>query len=79
MDSYNDDLVIPLSIAMFLRDTALKFMQTGEDLARASLNGIGKTGNNGGFQIYSPSDYGGQNPWNQTNIYGQQEDLSWLI
>jgi hypothetical protein len=79
MDSYNDDLVMPLSIGMFLRDTALKFMQTGEDLARASLSGIGKTGNNGGFQIYSPGDYGGQDPWKQTNIYGQQEDLSWLI
>jgi hypothetical protein len=79
MDSYNDDLVLPLSIGMFLRDTALRFMQTGEDLARASLSGIGKSGNNGGFQIYNPGDYGGQNPWKQTNIYGQQEDISWLI
>ena len=78
MDSYNDDLVMPWSIAMFLRDTALRFRQTGEDLARASLNGMGKSGNNN-FQIYSPADYGGENPWKQTNVYGQSEDITWLL
>lgn len=78
MDSYNDDLVMPLAIGMFLRDTALKFRQTGEDLARASLNGMGKTGNTS-FQIYSPGDYGNENPWRQTNQYGQSEDITWLL
>jgi hypothetical protein len=78
MDSYNDDLVMPLAIGMFLRDTALKFRQTGEDLARASLNGMGKTGNTS-FQIYSPSNYGSENPWKQTNQLGQSEDITWLL
>jgi hypothetical protein len=61
---------------MFLRDTALKFRQTGQDLAKAAMNNMGKT--NSDFQIYSQ---GGNmdNPYSQTNIYGESEDIRWLL
>jgi hypothetical protein len=78
MSSYNDDLTMAWGIGMFLRDTALKFRQTGEDLSRASISGIGKT-NGGGFEIYSPGQTNRENPWIQHNPYGQSEDISWLL
>ena len=37
---YNDDLVMAFSIAMYIRDTALKFRQRGIDLTRQSLGSI---------------------------------------
>lgn len=37
---YNDDLIIPMGIACFIRDTALKFFDQGLALTRASLNNI---------------------------------------
>lgn len=78
MSSYNDDLVMAWGIGLFLRDTALKFRQTGQDLARAALDGMGKS-TNSGFQIYSPGGGGNQNPWVQENPYGGQEDIKWLL
>jgi len=79
-DGYNDDLVMSFGIGMFLRDTALKFSQTGMDLTRASLGGIGKvsyTTGPGGF--YSPHSPQQQNPWQMDNGRGQMEDISWLV
>jgi hypothetical protein len=78
MSSYNDDLTMALSIALFLRDTALRFRQTGQDLARAAMDGMGKTSSNG-FQIYSPGNANNQNPWIQENPYGGHEDIKWLL
>jgi hypothetical protein len=40
---YNDDLVMPFGIAMFLRDTSLKFQQQAHDMTRATLGNMGKT------------------------------------
>jgi hypothetical protein len=40
---YNDDLVMPFSIGMFLRDTSLKFQQQSLDSARAALGNIQKS------------------------------------
>ena len=79
-DGYNDDLVMAFGIGMFLRDTALKFSQTGLDLTRASLGGIGKvsyTSGPGGF--YSPHSPTYQNPWQMDDGRGGMEDISWLI
>jgi hypothetical protein len=72
---YNDDLVMPMAVGMFLRDTALKFQQQSQDLTRASLNGVrssntpyqgGYTGNNV------------QNPYN-VDMGGHNEDIKWLL
>ena len=79
-DGYNDDLVIPLGIGMFLRDTALRFSQSSMDLTRASLGGIGKinylpttTG------VYSPHSPYHDDPYKMENGKGQMEDISWLL
>ena len=39
---YNDDLVMPFGVAMYLRDTSLKFQQQSHDLTRAALNNFSK-------------------------------------
>jgi hypothetical protein len=72
---YNDDLVMSMATAMFVRDTALKFKSQNMDLARAALNNIQavRTQLNG---AYMPNQ--NQNPYN-ININGRNEDLSWLL
>ena len=37
---YNDDLVMSFGIAMYIRDTSLKFRQRGIDLTKQSLNNM---------------------------------------
>ena len=72
---YNDDLVMPFSIGMFLRDTSLKFQQQSLDSARAALGNIQKstTSYQGGYS-------GNQldNPY-KMDVDGNQEDISWLF
>jgi hypothetical protein len=79
-DGYNDDLIMAFGIGMFLRDTALKFSQTGMDLTRASLGGIGKVNYlPSSTSAYSPHSPSHLNPWQMDNGTGQMEDISWLI
>jgi hypothetical protein len=72
---YNDDLVMPFGIAMYLRDTSLKFQQQSHDLTRATLSHFSKgtTGFSGG--------YGGNNTSNPYSIEtsGGNEDIKWLL
>lgn len=82
MQGYNDDLVMPFSIGMFLRETSLKFKKTMEDLSASSLNGFNKIGGSD-FQVYSPSNLNTYNPW-ELNVQAsdgttQSENLNWLI
>ena len=37
---YNDDLVMAFGIAMYIRDTALKFRQRGIDITKQALNNM---------------------------------------
>ena len=37
---YNDDLVMAFGIALYVRDTALKFRQRGIDLTKQALNNM---------------------------------------
>jgi hypothetical protein len=78
-DGYNDDLVMAFGIGMFLRDTALRFQQTGMDLARASLGGIGKVSYLNGPTTYTPHSPTYQNPFQMDIGNGNVEDISWLI
>lgn len=77
LEGYNDDLVMPLAIGLFLRDTALRFRQTGIDLAKASLDSMSKSTSE--YQVMRPALQLKQNPWQMPNHYGQQEDLTWLL
>jgi hypothetical protein len=72
---YNDDLVMSFGIAMYLRDTSLKFRQQSLDLTRNMLNNITSARNSslGAYNTASPN-----NPYN-FNVNGQQEDLNWLF
>jgi hypothetical protein len=70
---YNDDLVMPFGIGMFLRDTSLKFQQQNLDLTRSALNNIQR-------RDQPQFAYGRQieNPYNH-KVNGQNEDLRWLL
>lgn len=76
-DNYNDDLVMAWSTGLFLRDTTLRFQQTGQDLSRAAVGGITKSTSD--FQIYQTHNKFGENPWQMENPYGEKEDIGWLL
>jgi len=79
-DGYNDDLIMAFGIGMFLRDTVLKFSQTGMDLTRASLGGIGRISyNTSAASAYSPHSPQSTNPWHMDDGKGGMEDISWLV
>lgn len=72
---YNDDLVMPFSIGMFLRDTSLKFQQQGLDSTRAALGNIQKstTSYQGGYSGNQIS-----NPYTM-EVGGKDESIDWLL
>ncbi len=69
---YNDDLVMAFGIAMYIRDTALKYRQRGLDLTRSALNNISvnRTSYQGAY--YASKD---DNPYQIENPYGGKEDM----
>ncbi len=72
---YNDDLVMSFGIAMYVRDTALKFKTQGMDLTRAMLSNIVSVKPNQ-QGAYVANKY--NNPYNMD--FGQgPEDISWLL
>ena len=78
LDGYNDDLVMSLGIGLFLRDTALRYRQTGMDLARVSVAGMMKTGYSDDT-VYQPTANGYYiSPWQMDTGHGT-EDIDWLI
>ena len=72
---YNDDLVMSLATACYVRDTALKFAQQGIDITNAALKNWKKS---------TPGIYtGGVNKktagWTQDMGDKGQQDLTWLL
>ena len=75
--NYNDDLLISLATALYVRDTALKLRQQGLDLARAQLSSF--TNLNARNQaIISTVASQGNNPYIIKTEHGA-EDISWLL
>jgi hypothetical protein len=72
---YNDDLVMPFGVAMYLRDTSLKFQQQSHDLTRATLNHFSK-GNSTFTGVYNPNNI--PNPYTIDTANGM-EDIKWLL
>jgi hypothetical protein len=70
---YNDDLIMPFGIAMYLRDTSLKFQQQGLDMTRAALGNMRK---NTTPIIFNNNNV--PNPYIH-QIGNQQEDIRWLL
>ena len=78
MNGYNDDLVMAFAMAMFLRETSLRFKKTADSLTSAALNGFAKVDSGYVQNPYSHME----NPWSMTYQTGQgqqAEDLTWLI
>lgn len=71
-EGYNDDLVMSLSIALYVRDTALRLRQVGIELTKRSLSIAQKS-------IYVPKRVG-SNEW-EMRVGGNKgtEDLRWLL
>jgi hypothetical protein len=76
MKGYNDDLVMSLSIALWVRDTALRLRQEGIDLTKRALGGISSNMQHAG--VYGGSNSMDDNPW-KMQVGDTMEDLSqWL-
>jgi hypothetical protein len=75
-NGYNDDLVMALGMGLFIRDTAMKFFQYGNEISKASLGGMSKTG--GVFTNLPTLPNGVPDPYKIETAYGV-EDISWLI
>ena len=80
MQSYNDDLVMSFAVAMYLRETSLRYKKTAENLTYAALNSFTKTQDN--TISYNANHQHNQNPWVMnvnTPLGGETQDLTWLI
>ena len=69
---YNDDLVMAFSMAMWVRDTALK---QGIELDKLAISKIAKSQQSG---IYTQTNLA-NDPWKMKTGTGQDEDLTWLL
>ena len=79
LSSYNDDLVMSLSMGMYVRNTTLKFNSQNEEVTKEMLSGLNF--NNTPFEY---GVYGNQNNNNDSEFTfdvgnGQKESMRWLI
>jgi hypothetical protein len=80
MQSYNDDLVMAFAIAMYLRETSLRYRKTAENLTYAALNSFTRTQDDT-FNYNANNKYN-ENPWVMnisTPEGGESQDLTWLL
>ena len=75
---YNDDLVMAFGIALYVRDTALKFRQRGIDLTKQTLSNmvVNRTPYMGSYGAGTPNPY--NNPYQIQTEHGK-EDISWIF
>jgi len=75
MRGYNDDLVMAISIGLWVRDTALRLRQEGIDLTKQAVSGITSNTSQG---VYGGNNMMNDNPW-KMRVGDDFEDLSqWL-
>jgi len=75
MKGYNDDLVMAISIGLWVRDTALRLRQEGIDLTKQAVSGITSNTSQG---VYGGNNMMNDNPW-KMRVGDDFEDLSqWL-
>ncbi len=72
---YNDDLVMSLATACYVRDTALKFAQQGIDMTNAALNNWKRSTP----AIYTSKPNKKEAGWTQDMGEHGQQDLTWLL
>jgi hypothetical protein len=76
-NGYNDDLVMAMSIACFLRDSSFKLRQNGVEMTKSMLSSIStnSTTYSGGYSSNNIS-----NPYKIENPYtGGDDDISWVL
>ena len=78
MRGYNDDLVMSLSISLWVRDTALRLRQEGIDLTKQTLGGISAHSLDVSGMGFGGNTQLEENPWSM-RVGNTQEDLTWLI
>jgi hypothetical protein len=82
MEGYNDDLVMSYSIALWVRDTALR-IQKDKDNQQWGMMGsmLENNGNKIDHSVGFSKDASGlkDNPWQSEGPDGEKEDLTWLI
>jgi hypothetical protein len=80
MKGYNDDLVMSLSIGLWVRDTALKIRNEQIACNKKMIEGISKTSDVIGKGTYRTDIYGSDpnKSW-KFNIDDKKEDLNWLL
>lgn len=74
---YNDDLVMPLAIALYVRDTAVKMRQQGMDLSRATMNSLVSLNQREDTPVFNVAPMR-NNPYLMKTSQGE-EDLTWLL
>lgn len=72
----NDDLILPLGMGLFLRETSLYYQKQSMELSKASLSNI--TSQNYSSGLYNSNPYS-QNPYKMDIGGGVVEDLTWLF
>jgi len=72
---YNDDLVIPYAIGLYLRDSAIQYKSQGVEMQRAVINNISRQSS---YTQQSYHSAPAQNPY-QLSVNGKFEDISWLV
>ena len=70
---YNDDLTLAFSIAMYVRDNALRLRTEGMAMNKNAINNIVNTKG-----AYKQSGFQGEDPWKH-KIGNDNEDLTWLL
>jgi hypothetical protein len=80
MEGYNDDLVISLSIALWVRDTALRMRQHSDALTRTALDHMSHhTQYEGIYSPQSPVNDPYRMPLGGPTRLNDTEDLRWLL
>lgn len=77
MRGYNDDLVMSMSIGLWIRDTALRLRQQVMDVNRVILSNI-KKNTNALSPKYNKTVELANKSWTQ-DVNGKKESLSWLL
>jgi hypothetical protein len=78
--NYNDDLVMSFAVAMYLRETSLRFKRASESLTSLALNNYSKEPS--GHAVYDSKSYYQSSPWSMridTPTGNENVDLTWLL
>jgi hypothetical protein len=75
LKGYNDDLIMALSIGLWVRNTALRLKQEGIDLTKNMLNAahINK------YEGFVTTGHLAKNPYEMKDTRGNSENLTWLL